>query len=161
MLIRSVSNGLIYSGYGKRGYEIWVYDFNGNLLRKIKKEYQPVKISEKIKEETREWTKDPRSVTYGKKIRISNHWPPFQYLFTDDEGRLFVMTYEESDKPNQYIYDVFNPDGVFITKISLGNMVFFSLWDIQYATARKGRIYCLQKKPNGYKELVVYKMIWE
>ncbi len=161
VLIRSVSNGLIYSGYGKRGYEIWVYDFNGNLLRKIKKEYQPVKISEKVKEETREWTKDPRSVTYGKKIRISNHWPPFQYLFTDDEGRLFVMTYEESDKPNQYIYDVFNPDGVFITRISLGNMVFFSLWDIQYATARKGRIYCLQKKPNGYKELVVYKMIWE
>jgi len=120
-----------------------------------------VKISEKVKEERREWTKKPRSVIYGKKIQISNHWPPFQYLFTDDEGRLFVMTYEESDKPNQYIYDVFNPDGVFITRISLGNMVFFSLWDIQYATARKGRIYCLQKKPNGYKELLVYKINWE
>ena len=161
VLINSISNRKIYTGYGKRGYEIWVFDLDGNLMRKIRKEFQPVGIPEGVKEETRKATEDPRYVIYGKKIRFSKHWPPFQYLFTDDEGRLFVMTYEEGENPSEYMYDVFNSDGVFIDRMSLGNLVFESYWNIQYVTARKNRLYCLRRKDSGYRELVVYKMIWE
>lgn len=161
VLISSVSNSKIYIGYGKRGYEIWVFDLDGNLLRKIRKKYQPVEIPEEVKEENKKATGDPKYIIYGKKIRFSKHWPPFQYLFTDDEGRLFVMTYEEGEYPGEYMYDVFNSDGIFIDRISLGNLVFESRWNIQYVTARKSRLYCLKKKDSGYRELVVYKMKWE
>lgn len=59
------------------------------------------------------------------------------------------------------MYDVFNPDGVFIDRISLGNLVFESYWNIQYVTARNNRLYYLKKKESGYKELVIYRMKWE
>ncbi len=161
VLISSVSDQKIYIGYGRRGYEIWVFDLDGNLIRKIRKEYKPVEIPEEVKEENRKATKDPRYVIYGKKIKFSKHWPPFQYLFTDDEGRLFVMTYEVGESPGEYMYDVFNPDGVFIDRISLGNLVFESHWNIQYVTARNNRLYCLRRKNSDYRELVVYRMNWE
>ncbi len=161
VLISSVSNKKIYIGYGKRGYEIWVFDLDGNLVRKIRKEFQPVEIPEAVKEERRKATKDPRYIIYGKKIIFSDYWPPFQYLFTDDEGRLFVMTYEEGENPGEYMYDIFNSDGVFINRISLGNLVFESFWNIQYVKARNNRLYCLREEGSGYKELAVYKMRWE
>jgi len=161
VLISSISDRKIFIGYGKRGYEIWVFDLDGNLIRKIRKEYQPMEIPEEVKEENRKATKDPKYIIYGKKIRFSKHWPPFQYLFTDDEGRLFVMTYEDGEYPGEYMYDVFNPDGVFIDRISLRNLVFEHRWNIQYVTARKNRLYGLRRKNSGYRELVVYRMNWE
>ncbi len=161
VLISSVSNNKIYIGYGKRGYEIWVFDLNGTLVRKIRKDYQPVDIPDEVKKENIKATKDPKFVIYGKIIRFSKHWPPFQYLFTDDEGRLFVMTYEEGESPGEFMYDVFNPDGIFIDRISLGNLIFESFWNIQYVTAKKNRLYCLKRKESGYRELVVYKTKWE
>jgi hypothetical protein len=161
VLISSVSNNRIFIGYGKRGYEIWVFDLDGNLMRKIRKDYQPVEIPDEVKKENIKATKDPQSVIYGKKINFSEHWPPFQYLFTDDEGRLFVMTYEEGESPGEFMYDVFNPDGIFINRISLGNLVFESFWNIQYVTAKKNLLYCLRRKDSGYRELIVYRMIWQ
>ena len=47
--------------------------------------------------------------------------PPFRFLFTDDEGRLYVMTWEKNKDLKEYMYDVFNPQGVFICRTSLGN----------------------------------------
>jgi hypothetical protein len=161
VLISSVSNNKIFIGYGKRGYEIWVFDLNGNLIRKIRKDYKPVDIPDEVKEENIKATKDPQFIIYGKKIRFSKHWPPFQYLFTDDEGRLFVMTYEEGESPGEFMYDVFNPDGIFIERMSLGNLVFEHRWNIQYVTAKKNRLYCLRRKESGFRELIVYRMIWQ
>jgi hypothetical protein len=72
------------------------------------------------------------------------------------------MTYEDGESPGEFMYDVFNPDGIFIGRMSLGNLVFEQgdRWNIQYVTAKKNRLYCLRKKDSGYRELVVYKMIW-
>ncbi len=161
VFIRSVSNGKIYVGNTRKGYEIWVYGVDGNLLRKIRKEYQPVPIPGEIKDKAKQGTKDKRNVNYGKQITIHKYWPPFRYLFTDDEGRLYVMTNEEAKNPGEFYYDVFNSDGVFFTRISLSNLVFFFHWDIQYVAAKNGRLYCLRKKDSGYSELVVSKMIWQ
>ena len=161
VLISSVSNDRIFIGYGKRGYEIWIFDLNGTLLRKIRKNYKQVDIPDEVKNENIKATKDPQFVIYGKKIKFSKHWPPFQYLFTDDEARLFVMTYEEGESPGEFMYDIFNPDGIFISRISLGNLVFESFWNIQYVTARNNRLYCLRRKDSGFQQLVVYKMIWQ
>lgn len=161
VLIYSISNNQIFIGYGKRGYEIRVFDLNGTLVKKIQKDYHPVDIPDEVKEENIKATKDPQFIIYGKKIKFSEHWPPFQYLFTDDEGRLFVMTYEKGESPSEFMYDVFNPDGLFIDRISLSNLVFEHRWNIQYVTAKKNRLYCLRRKECGYRELVVYRMMWE
>ena len=148
-----------------KGYELLVYNLNGDLIRKIRKDYQPVEYPKEMKENLLEYTlpDDP----FKEKGYFPPNWPPIQYFFTDEEGRLFVMTYEEGKSLGDNIFDVFNPEGIFIGRISLGNysMAYYKgkplgglALDVR---ARNNRLYCLREKDSGYKELVVYKMRWE
>jgi len=51
--------------------------------------------------------------------------------------------------------DIFNKDGIFIARKSLNIYVWEGhLW----ARIRADKLYCLEEKGTGYKELVVYKM---
>lgn len=164
-LFQRVINEKIYIGNPRKGYEIFMYNLEGDLLKKIRKEYEPVEISGEARAEIRSIIKkgveNPNTSLYGKEYNILKYWPPFQYLFTDDAGRLFVMTYEEGEGSGQYLYDIFNPNGLFIGRVSLSNIISPIQWDIQYVVAKDNRLYSLREKESGYKELVVYKMIWE
>ena len=80
-------------------------------------------------------------------------------MFTDDEGRIYVMTYEEGDEPGEFIYDIFNPEGAFIARTKLDNLDERNR--ITPAKAKNNRLYYLHIKENGYKELVVCRMRWE
>ncbi len=150
----SVSKGAVYIGNEERGYEIWVYDLEGNLIRKIKKEYKNVPVSDEYKKAIME--KTPENL---KKITFfPDSFPPYQSLFTDDKGRLFVMTYEEGENPGEFMFDIFNPDGVFIGRKSLNVWIWESL---AKATIINNLFYCVQEKESGYKKFVVSKMKWE
>ena len=160
-LVHCVSEGKIYVGNTEKGYEIRIYDLEGNLKRKIRKEFQPVEVSEEMKKEVLKQFENPRAAEIRKKIFFHKNYPPFQYFFTDDEGYLFVMTYEEGENPREYLYDVFNPEDIFISRTSLENLCSVNNSDIQFVTAKNGHLYCLREKESGYKELVAYKMMWE
>jgi len=162
-----ISNGLIYvSNYGN-GYEFLIYDTEGNLLRKIRKEYHKVKVSNQLKEDFLNWGKSFASFELWKgKVCFPRFHPPFQFFFLDEKSRLYVMTYERGKGPNAFMYDIFNPDGLFIGRIELENYGSspFSITGIPVplsTVAKNNRIYCLREKESGYKELVVYKMKWE
>jgi hypothetical protein len=158
-LVNSVSNGKIYVGNTEKGYEIRVYDLEGNLIRRIRKEFQQVSFSEAKKREILSLIKNPSE--WKQTFFFHKYCPPFQYFFTDDEGHLFVMTYEEGENPGEYQYDIFNSSGIFISRISLENIVRRGQVDRIFAAAKNKCLYCLQEKESGYKELVVYRMIWE
>ncbi|MGD8535924.1 MAG: 6-bladed beta-propeller [Candidatus Aminicenantes bacterium] len=162
------SNGRIYVGNYGKGYEFLIYDTEGNLLRKIKKEYHSVKVPDQLKEEIVNWmTKNFDSFEqYKNKVYFPEFHPPFQFFFLDEENRLYVMTYEQGHDINSFIYDIFNPEGLFIGRIELDNYgsLPFSVTEIPVpldVVAKNNRIYCLREKESGYKELVVYKMRWE
>ena len=146
-----IFNRNIYAVNEQRGYEILMYDLDGNLKRKIKREYTPLKYPEDLKKRYIE--------RYGttRKIYFPDNLPPFQSFFGDDEGRLFVMTYEKGEKPGEYVFDIFNSEGVFVLR---KNLIILNNWDLQ-AKAKRGCLYCVREKESGYKELVVYKMKWE
>ena len=150
-----ISQGNIYIGNENRGYEILVYDLEGNLLRKIKKEYIPLEVPKELKKKRRkERERFPQT-----KLIFAKHWPPFNSFILDDEGRLYVRTYEKGGNPGEYIYDIFNSAGIFIGRKNLGNIYGFPTEII--AKIRNNHLYCLREKESGYKELVVYKMRWE
>jgi len=78
---------------------------------------------------------------------------PRKRLTFPDEDRLYVMTNEIRKKSGEYTVDIFNSEGLFIGRkgiISSGTI-----------KAKNNRLYCLREKESGYKELVVYKMMWE
>lgn len=165
-----IVNGIEYFAFGKvfkdriyiansdRGYEILVYDINGKLLQKIRKEYTPVPVTQSYKTE---YIKEYEEFMpeYAKKIYFPDNWYPFHSFFIDESGRLFVMTYEPGHDSGEFIYDVFNQDGVFFLRTSLD--ILHGGYGRLFAKAKGGRLYCLQEKGSGFKELVVYEMNWE
>jgi len=159
-----VSNENIYVGNEERSYEIWVYDFDGNLQRKIRKNYEANKGSGKLVQEIREKLKDtPKALT--DKLYFPERWPPFQSIFTDDKARLYVMTFKEGKNPDENIFDIFNPEGIFIATasihVSLNDPFFTPGMPLDsWVTIKKNRLYCLREKSSGFREFVVYKTIW-
>lgn len=170
----SISNGHIYIGNKFNGYEFLVYDLNGTLVKKIRKEYNPVKVPQQLKEKVIKKFDTP-SYNQDKikdKIFFPNYMPPFQYFFSDDIRRLYVMTYEKGEGEKDFIYDIFCPDGIFISRTILANsgnilgvppfQEISSPWGGPYdVRAKNNRLYCLRGKESGYQELVVYRMNWE
>lgn len=153
-----VSGDRIFVANQVRGYEIWVYDLDGRLVRKIRKEYRPVGATNEIKAAI--LGPDYRRSGISQDKYFSNPLPPLNQFFADDEGRIFVMTYEPGPNKGEYIWDIFNPDGVFVGRKAL-NILWAGLYlGPHYTFVKHGRLYCHQEKESGFDELVVYKMIW-
>lgn len=158
VFIGQVSNGKIFVGHEKRGYEILVYDLDGRLLRKIRKEYAPVDVPEAFKENWR-----ANIGRYENRLVFPDKMPPYHYFFLDDDGRLFVKTYERGPNAAGYMHDIFNSDGLFVMRISMpgyGNWIYPGD-SLNKAKAKNGRFYCIREKESGFKELAVYRMTWE
>jgi hypothetical protein len=151
----SVKNGKIYVGNEKRGYEIWAYDYDGKLLRKIRKEYAPVKYPNEFKTLVEEMAKKRTD------IYPLEYCPPYNSFFIDDNGRLFVMAYEQRENKEEYVHDVFSSEGIFIGRAMLGLTGSMGQFlNTLHATAKNGRYYRLRyKEEGGYQELIVYKIV--
>lgn len=80
-------------------------------------------------------------------------------FFLDDEGRIFVMTYERAENSNGYIYDIFNAQGLFIARKAMNISTLGDAYPC--AKSRRGRLYCFQEKPDAFREFNIYKMRWE
>jgi hypothetical protein len=158
IFLSKVSNEMIYAGNENRGYEILIFDLNGKLLRKIKKEYIPVDAPEEFKEAV--IASSPPS--FKNKLYFDK-MPPFHYFFLDDKGRLYVKTYEKGDKQGEYIHDIFDASGIFIARKSMAGYgdPYNPQKALNRAKAKNNRLYCIRENESGFKELVVYKMTWE
>ncbi len=153
----SITKKNIFLGNEERGYEINVYDLEGNLLRKIKKDYRKVRISDEyIEEHSKGMGEIWKQRTY-----FPDYFPPFQCAFVDDEGRLFVITNEKGSRPGEYMCDIFNPEGIFIARAGITGIVDTPPQIYLPPIARKDLLYCIEEKESGYKEFVVYEMKWE
>lgn len=146
----------------KRGYEISAYDFSGNLIRKIVKDYEPVPVTKEYKDTFMKLFDDPLFDRVRDQIRKNIYFPfslpPFHSFISDDRGRLFVMTYEECENPDDHMFDIFSEDGTFMGKAEISLRIETEGLN---AAIKKDRFYCLREKESGYMELVVYKMRWE
>lgn len=143
------SNNRIYTGNTDE-YKIRMFDFDGKLLRSIKKEHKAVFLSDKDREGYEQSLQ-----RYPPELResffIPDVFPPFKDIVALGDKRLFVQTYEKSNEGSS-LYDIFDANGEFIGRTELEG----------YQVKFKGdSVYCLKQKESGYKELVVYKMVWD
>lgn len=133
----------------------------GHLLQKIRKEFRPVH-SQEFRVRLQDLAEKRGLGDLFKKIRFPGLMPPIQHIFSDDAGRLFIMTYQKGQSPGEYQCDIFNQEGAFIARTSLK---YYLEWQspplLLNAKAKNNRIYCPFEKETGFKELVVYKMRWE
>ncbi len=154
----SVSRGRIFTGNQERGYEIYVYDFEGNMVRKIKKEYEPLRTSDEYRSRFIRELGDFIYPRVKDKLYFPDFLPPFHYFLTDPEGRIYVMTYERGEGPDKYIFDVFDPEGVFVSRVSLKD---FSYPESLNGKIKNGYLYRVFEKESGFEKLVIYKISWK
>jgi hypothetical protein len=134
--------------------EIEMYNLQGELLKKIKKQSKKIKIPEEYKQKIiGGMSKGSIWDLLKDKIYMQENFPPFKFLYVDDEGRILVETYEKGENPDEYMVDIFNSDGVFVGRKSLKEALDRKL--------KNSRMYCAYEKESGYQELVVYRMKWK
>jgi len=165
-LIIGASDMNIFIGPAAKDYEILVFDLSGKLLRKIRKAYVPVAFPEEDKAILKKALgRSSSGQALLQKADFPAHLPPFRYLFTDDQNRLYVMTNEREGERN-YRYDIFSNEGAFIGRFLFDNVKMNYLqgqkwFDEPIDVVVKGdRLYSLREKDTGFKVLTVYKMTW-
>lgn len=70
----------------------------------------------------------------------------------DDEGRIFVQTYEKTSNENGYFYDVFDSESKYIAKIPL---------KVRPRVWKKNKLYTVEEDEVGYQYVKRYKVTWK
>jgi len=127
-------------------YDIEILSLEGALLRRVRKDYDPVKITA---EEIEIYQKRLR----GRKMDVPPTHPALRGLWTDDEGRLVVMTYERTADSDSAVYDVFDRDGRCLVKLPIPEAIRPQAW-------KGGRMYALAEDAEGNPRVRVFRLVW-
>jgi hypothetical protein len=132
-------------------YEIKVLNTDGKLVKRILKDYDSVKVTEKDKEEFFERVGEvPAQVK--DRIEFPKVYPAYQYFTLDEERRLFVRTFEKGKEEGEFFLDVFDVEGRYIAKIPFRGE----------PRAWKGnKLYAVEEDEDGFQILKVYSVQWE
>jgi hypothetical protein len=149
----------IYVINQNRGYEIWVFDLDGNPVRKITKDFKPVHATDELIKLM--MGPDAAKNRAGIDRFMPDPLPPMSQIFVDDEDRVYAITYERGESNGETMIDIFDRDGVLIARKSL-NLFWTKLYmGPHYTFAMNGNLYFYREKENGYNVLFRYKMNWK
>jgi hypothetical protein len=131
-------------------YEISIVDSDSKTVRKIVKDCNRLRVTEKDKEDMikMEWGDSPPDLVFP------DSFPSFRSLIADEKGFIYVRTYEKDDR-DRYRYDVFDADGLYIAR-------FFLPSSERLAEARSGKLYCLiEENEAGIPQIKRYSLEWK
>ena len=152
-----ISSDKIFIGKQGREYDIFIYNFTGKLLKKIRKKYTPVSPSPEFKKAFI-GRLGKKYEFFKNKLVFPEFLPPFHNFSTDKSGRLFVMTYEkDTHTKSKYMLDIFNQEGVLIFRIGFEFPPFYR----SIFRAINDRLYFIYEKTTGFQKLICYKIIWK
>ncbi len=126
-------------------YELQVFNAQGELSKKIIKEYEPVKITEE------DVKRRVRRVPEGRKLVVPKYFPAVRSITTNDKGRILVYTYEKAGE-GKYYNDVFDSEGRYIAKVALKDR--FQVW-------KKNKLYAIEEDEDGFQYVKRYKVTWK
>ena len=126
--------GELYAGYGDK-YQISVYDPDGNLYFKFGREYTPVE---------NKYAGKPGQPKYvGVFNTINRRW-----LF-DEGNNIWIEVFIEDD-PEEIVYDVFSPEGIYLRQIRVKHRI-NQLWG--------GKAYSLVRDDEGFVSVKRFRLV--
>ena len=135
-------------------YELNIVDKDGNLIKRIIKEHDPIKVTvDRLKKEARKrYPNRPFPEDFSIPSHFPKYFPIFYYFIFDDEGRIYVCNfYREGD---EYSYDVFDSEGRYFSKFTLPE-------NEMLAVIRNGKAYTMIKEnEDGIPQVKRYKVSW-
>jgi len=137
-------NDQIVCGYPKT-YEIKIFDTDGNIVRKILKDHDPIEITKEDIEET------TKGIPARIELSIPKYYSAFQRISVDDENRIYVLTWQRIKNGEGYYFDIFDSEGKYIAKIPL---------EFQPQAFKKSKLYTIEEDEDGYQYVKRYKVTW-
>jgi hypothetical protein len=137
-------------------YEFNIVDSEGRLIKKIEKEHSLVRVTDEYK--SKYFERLPPGISKESQ-KFSTNFPAFDFFFSDDEGRLFVKTYEKLEATNKYIFDVFDSEGKFLTRTELNVSDEISLFQDKFII-KNNKLYSKELTEDGFPALRRYRIIW-
>jgi hypothetical protein len=122
-------------------YRLYKTNLNGDTLRIVSREYQPIAVTEADVERELEGFDD--FLREGGKVdrsRIPKVKPAFRTFFLDDANRLWVMPMTSSDDEGRLL-DVFDSEGRYLGRVELP----FAMQRYPLPIFRNGRIYAVTR----------------
>jgi len=151
LLFQMNDQGEIYIG-SSSNYIIQVFDRDGNQLRAIQREYDPVPISKAEKDEMAGSIPDAPDTKVKEMLEYPDSYPPYGHFILADDGRILVQTYERGKTRKEFMWDVFNEQGRYIARIPLA--INLQVW-------QNGKAYGIEEDDNGQKILKCFLARWE
>jgi hypothetical protein len=137
------SDNLVYGYSGD--YEIRFYEAGTyRLVKKVRKSYDPVPVSDKEKE---------RFLKPGfgdMKVVIAKDHSAFRSFFVSDTGHLFVETFEMAGN-GCFVHDIFDKDGQLLARMPLKP---------RGLKISQGKYYALEEDEDGYQYVKRYAVTW-
>ena len=144
-------DGNIIYGISKE-YEIKYLSPDGKHIKSITKKFDPTKITDEDKEEILERMPETGQINLKERIEFPKYYPAFQNFTIDEKGQIFVRTFEKGKKEGEYIIDIFDSEGYFISQMPLKlNPV---LWE-------NNKLYATEESDEGYIIIKRYEVSWE
>ena len=126
--------GRLYAGYGDK-YQISVYDPDGNLSFKFGREYTPVQ---------NKYSGSPGQPKYvGVFNIITRRW------LLDESGNIWIDFFTKDD-PEEIVYDIFSPEGIYLRQIKVKHRIF---------QLKGGKAYSLVRSEDGYVSAKRFKLV--
>jgi hypothetical protein len=133
-------------------YEIKFYDREGRHYRTVKKDYDPVKITQTDMDEMVARIPDTAGINLKERLEFPENFPAYSFFSLDEKNYLYIRTYEKGRNENEYALEVFNPDGRFFAKAFTEATPM--LW--------KGRkVYSIEENEEGYQVIRGYEAQWK
>jgi len=136
-------------------YLISVVNPQGRLVKKISRAWDPVPVSPQRKQAMMNRIY-PRGLPPGRNIVWADHFPAFCKIACDDEGRIFVTTYEYvGDGMDSCLIDVFDSMGRYMAAFPLALPNNHSP-----LICKNGKLYAIDENPDGYLFIKRYAITW-
>ena len=137
-----------------KDYEIKVFNPEGKHIRTIKRDYKPEKVTQEDIDEMRELVRlnSVGGVNVEELIEFPNNFPPFQNIVLDQQDRLYVRTFSKGKTKREYVVDIFDAKGIFISQ--LVTKADFRIW-------KNNKVYSVEENVDGYRILKVYQAAWK
>jgi hypothetical protein len=143
------NDNILWGHYTK--YEIHVFSPEGNHIKNILKANNPLKIMEEEKENLLEEVV-PGDSPLRESIEFPNNYPVFLFFTSDEEGRIFVQTYEKTQDREKDYYDVFDSEGKYMAKIALKSRPY--AW-------QNNKLYTIEKDEDGFQKIKRFSVFWK
>ncbi len=138
--------------YGRTDkYEIKFYDAAGRHFRTVKKEYNPVKITQNDRDEITARIPDTGGINIKERLEFPENFPAYSFFSLDDQDRLFVRTYEKGKNDEEYALEIFDPEGRFFSKTYTAATPM--VWEGNH-------VYSIEENDDGFQVIKRYKTAW-